>query len=92
MGQLRAITAVALAMAWMPVGVAVRNGLDLVPPMGWSNWENSGWFVSRKFTIICLPLCFAQQDTPCRSNINETYMKANAQALKDKGGVANAYQ
>ena len=41
--------------------LGARNGLDLVPPMGWSNWENSG------------------------CNVNETYIRASAQALIDKG-------
>ena len=28
---------------------ALKNGLDLVPPMGWSNWESSGCAVSEKY-------------------------------------------
>jgi hypothetical protein len=46
---------------------AARNGLDLVPPMGWSNWENSG------------------------CNVNETYIKASAEALISKGLAAAGY-
>jgi hypothetical protein len=25
-------------LGWVAVASALRNGLDLVPPMGWSNW------------------------------------------------------
>jgi len=46
---------------------ALRNGLDLVPPMGWSNWENSG------------------------CNVNESYVRASADALVSKGLAAAGY-
>ena len=46
---------------------ALRNGMDLVPPLGWSNWENSG------------------------CNINDTYVRANADAMEAKGLLAAGY-
>ena len=57
---MRSSTAFVLLLAGSTARGA-RNGLDLVPPMGWSNWENSG------------------------CNVNETYVRASAQALIDKG-------
>ena len=58
---------VLLASLCVLPSLALRNGLDLVPPMGWSNWENSG------------------------CNINETYMKASADALVSKGLAKAGY-
>ena len=57
--MMRTQTLVIILLASPALGA--RNGLDLVPPMGWSNWENSG------------------------CNVNETYVRASAQALIDKG-------
>ena len=56
-----------LLSALVAPSLALRNGLDLVPPMGWSNWESSG------------------------CNINETYMRASADALVAKGLAAAGY-
>eukprot|EP00467_Chlorarachnion_reptans_P004614 CAMPEP_0114525360 /NCGR_PEP_ID=MMETSP0109-20121206/22375_1 /TAXON_ID=29199 /ORGANISM="Chlorarachnion reptans, Strain CCCM449" /LENGTH=492 /DNA_ID=CAMNT_0001706921 /DNA_START=304 /DNA_END=1782 /DNA_ORIENTATION=+ len=36
----------AVLLVHLPLTVALRNGLDLVPPMGWSNWESTGCSVS----------------------------------------------
>ena len=58
---------VLLASLCVLPSLALRNGLDLVPPMGWSNWENSG------------------------CDINETYMKASADALVSKGLAKAGY-
>ena len=57
---MRTSTALVLLLS-ASTALGARNGLDLVPPMGWSNWENSG------------------------CNVNETYIRASAQALIDKG-------
>ena len=63
--MMRTQTLVIILLASPALGA--RNGLDLVPPMGWSNWENSG------------------------CNVNETYIRASAQALIDKGLYAAGY-
>lgn len=53
---LQSLLAVAMGAGILLQGNALRNGLDLVPPMGWSNWENSGCNVNEtyvKATVSC---------------------------------------